>query len=114
MVGEFKQLVIVKFKEDVHVEEIMKGVEKLVSEVDLVKSLEWGKDVEGEELLRQGFTHAILLTFNKEEDYAAYACHPNIVEFTGTFFRALEKVVVLHFPSGLTKAPKRSTTSFNN
>ena len=38
---EFKHLVIVKFKEDTVVEEILKGMEKLVSEVDSVKSFEW-------------------------------------------------------------------------
>lgn len=39
--GEFKHLVLVKFKEGVVVEEIFKGLEKLVSEVDFVKSVEW-------------------------------------------------------------------------
>lgn len=39
--GEFKHLVIVKFKPDVVVEDILKGLENLVSEVDAVKSFEW-------------------------------------------------------------------------
>jgi hypothetical protein len=39
--GEIKHLVVVKFKEGVAIEEIIKGMEKLVSEVDLVKSFEW-------------------------------------------------------------------------
>lgn len=38
--AEFKHLVIVKFKEGVDVEEIMKGMEELVSGIDLVKSFE--------------------------------------------------------------------------
>jgi hypothetical protein len=38
---EFKHFVIVKFKEGVVVEELTKGMEKLVSEIDLVKSFEW-------------------------------------------------------------------------
>lgn len=37
----FKHLVIVKFKEDVPVDDIIKGMEKLVSEIDSVKSFEW-------------------------------------------------------------------------
>ena len=37
----FKHLAVVKFKEEVAVEEILKGMEKLVSEVDAVKSFEW-------------------------------------------------------------------------
>lgn len=39
--GEFKHLVIVKFKQDVVVEEILTGLEKLVAEIDAVKSYEW-------------------------------------------------------------------------
>lgn len=39
--GEFKHFVIVKFKEGVAVEELTKGMEKLVSEIDAVKSFEW-------------------------------------------------------------------------
>jgi hypothetical protein len=39
--GDFKHLVIVKFKEDVAVEELLKGMEKLVSDIDAVKSFEW-------------------------------------------------------------------------
>ncbi|GLT51310.1 hypothetical protein SLA2020_247290 [Shorea laevis] len=89
-------------------------MEKLVSEVDLVKSLEWGKDVEGEEKLRQGFTHAFLMTFDKKEDYVAFAGHPNHVEFSATFSVAIEKIILLDFPAVLVKAPKSSTTFSNN
>lgn len=39
--GEIKHLVIVKFKEGVVVEDLLKGMEKLVTENDLVKSFEW-------------------------------------------------------------------------
>lgn len=39
--GEFKHFVIVKFKEGVAVDELTKGMEKLVSEIDAVKSFEW-------------------------------------------------------------------------
>lgn len=39
--GEFKHLVIVKFKEGVVEEDIVKGMKKLVSEIDAVKSFEW-------------------------------------------------------------------------
>ncbi|KAK1589381.1 hypothetical protein Q3G72_033408 [Acer saccharum] len=41
VMSEFKHLVIVKFKEGVVVEDIIKGMEKLVSEIDVVKSFEW-------------------------------------------------------------------------
>ncbi|XVE79303.1 hypothetical protein DITRI_Ditri14bG0047300 [Diplodiscus trichospermus] len=101
----FKHLVVVKFKEDVVVEEILKGMETLVSEVDAVKSFEWGQDTEGQEMLRQGFTHAFLMTFDKKEDYTAFVCHPSHVEFSATFSTAIEKIVLLDFPSVLAKAP---------
>ncbi|KAJ1401776.1 Stress responsive alpha-beta barrel [Sesbania bispinosa] len=103
--GEFKHFVIVKFKEGVVVEEITKGMEKLVSEIDAVKSFEWGQDIESLDVLRQGFTHAFLMTFNKKEDFAAFQGHPNHVEFSATFSAAIEKIVVLDFPSTLVKAP---------
>lgn len=38
---EFKHLVVAKFKEGVAVEELLKGMEKMVSEVDEVKAFEW-------------------------------------------------------------------------
>lgn len=38
---EFKHLVVVQFKEEVVVDDILKGLEKLVSEVDTVKSFVW-------------------------------------------------------------------------
>ncbi|KAG5248040.1 hypothetical protein OIU76_030267 [Salix suchowensis] len=96
--GEIKHLVVVKFKEGVVVEEIIKGMEKLVTEVDLVKSFEWGQDTEGHEMLTQGFTHSFAMTFDKKEDYAAFQSHPSHVEYSATFSAAIEKIVVLCFP----------------
>ncbi|KAF2300749.1 hypothetical protein GH714_015484 [Hevea brasiliensis] len=63
----------------------MKGLEKLVSEIDLVKSFSWGQDLESPEMLAQGFTHAISMTFDKKQDYTAFQTHPNHVEFSATF-----------------------------
>ncbi|KAE8729413.1 ricin-agglutinin family protein [Hibiscus syriacus] len=101
----FKHLVVVKFKECAVVEEILKGMEKLVSEVDAVKSFEWGQDIESEEMLRQGFTHAFLMTFEKKEDYTAFTTHPTHIEFSATFVAAIDKLVVLGFPSVASKSP---------
>ncbi|KAJ7947948.1 Stress responsive A/B Barrel Domain [Quillaja saponaria] len=102
---EFKHFVIVKFKEGVAVEDLVKGMEKLVSEVDAVKSFEWGQDVESQEVLRQGFTHAFLMTFNKKEDFTAFLGHPKHVEFSATFSAAIENIVLLDFPAVIVKAP---------
>ncbi|KAB1215932.1 hypothetical protein CJ030_MR4G028706 [Morella rubra] len=103
--GDFKHLVIAKFKEGVVVDEILKGMEKLVSELDTVKSFEWGQDIESQEMLRQGFTHAFLMTFQKKEDFTAFLGHPSHVEFSATFSAAIEKIVLLDFPAALVKAP---------
>ncbi|GMI92242.1 hypothetical protein like AT5G22580 [Hibiscus trionum] len=101
----FKHLVVVKFKEGVEEKEVLKGMEKLVSEVDAVKSFEWGEDIESPEMLRQGFTHAFLMTFEKKEDYSAFTSHPSHVEFSATFVAAIDKFVVLDFPSVAGKSP---------
>ncbi|XP_057955812.1 stress-response A/B barrel domain-containing protein At5g22580 [Malania oleifera] len=103
--GEFKHLVLAKFKEGVVVEDILKGMEKLVSEIDAVKSFEWGQDMEGQEVLRQGFTHVFSMTFGSKEDYTAFVSHPHHVEFSATFSEIIEKIVLLDFPTVLVKAP---------
>lgn len=64
-----------------------------------------GHDIESQEMLRQGFTHAFLMTFNKKEDFTAFASHPKHLEFSATFSAAIEKIVLLDFPSLLVKAP---------
>ncbi|CAN4119464.1 unnamed protein product [Withania somnifera] len=104
MADEFKHLVLVKFKEDVVVEEIVKQLEKLANEIDVVKSFVWGKDTESHEMLTQGYTHAIIMTFNSKEDYEAYASHPKDVEFAAVFVTVIEKALVLNFPSFSVKA----------
>uniref|UniRef100_A0A2P2IT16 Stress responsive A/B barrel domain family protein n=1 Tax=Rhizophora mucronata TaxID=61149 RepID=A0A2P2IT16_RHIMU len=103
--GEFKHLVIVKFKEGVVIEEIIKGMEKLASEVDLIKSFEWGQEMEGQEMLTQGYTHAFSMTFEKKEDFSALQTHPHHVEYSATFSVAIEKIVVLNFPTVQVKPP---------
>ncbi|CAH9085736.1 unnamed protein product [Cuscuta epithymum] len=105
MADEFKHLVLVKFKEDAAVEDILKGMEKLVSEVDIVKSFVWGKDTESHEMLRQGLTHAFLMTFNSKDDHTAFASHPKHLEFSASFSTAIEKAVLLDFPSIAVKPP---------
>ncbi|KAA8544206.1 hypothetical protein F0562_022158 [Nyssa sinensis] len=103
--AEFKHLVVAKFKEGVVVEGILKGMEKMVSEIGAVKSFEWGQDIESPEMLRQGFTHAFSMTFSSKEDFTAFLSHPNHVEFSTTFSAVIEKIVLLDFPSVLVKAP---------
>lgn len=65
-----------------------------------------GQDIESLDVLRQGFTHAFLMTFNKKEDFVAFQSHPNHVEFSEKFSAAIENIVLLDFPSTLVKPVK--------
>ncbi|KAL1825615.1 hypothetical protein DCAR_0313790 [Daucus carota subsp. sativus] len=102
--AEFKHLVVAKFKDGAVVDDILKGMEKLASEIDTVKSFEWGQDVESMDMLRQGFTHAFLMTFSSKEDFTAFMSHPDHLQFSATFSGAIEKVVLLDFPAVLAKS----------
>ncbi|CAN6692206.1 unnamed protein product [Malus baccata var. baccata] len=108
IMGEFKHLVIVKFKENVLMEEILKDMEKMVAEIDVIKSFEWGQDLESLEMLRQGFTHAFLMTFKNKEGYSVFLGHPKHQEFSATFSTAIEKIVLLDFPATLVKPPPKA------
>ncbi|XP_058766766.1 stress-response A/B barrel domain-containing protein At5g22580-like [Vicia villosa] len=103
--GTYNHYVIVKFKDGVEVEELIQELEKMISGIEHVKSFEWGKDIEGHEMLRQGYTHAFLMTFNEKEALNAFQVHPNHVEFSKIFSPALEKIVVMDFPAITVKAP---------
>ncbi|KAI4340446.1 hypothetical protein MLD38_025278 [Melastoma candidum] len=102
--GEFKHLVIVKFKEGADVEELMKDMGELVAGIDLVKSFEWGHDAGGQEMLTQGFTHAFLMMFRSKEHYSSFASNSKHLEFSSKFSVAIDKVIVLDFPAVVVKA----------
>ncbi|KAH0776995.1 hypothetical protein KY290_008406 [Solanum tuberosum] len=70
----------------------------------LSKSFVRGKDTESHEMLRQGYTHAIIMTFNNKEDYEACVSHPKEVEFAAIFVTVVEKILVLNFPAVCVKA----------
>lgn len=67
-----------------------------------------GQDLESPEMLRQGFTHAFLTTFDKKEDYTVFVGHPKHQEFSATFSTVLEKIVLLDFPATLVKPPPKA------
>ncbi|KAH1193100.1 putative mediator of RNA polymerase II transcription subunit 37c [Glycine max] len=83
-----------KKKNNVDISENPKEVENCV-----------GKDIESYDMLRQGFTHVFLMAFNGKEEFSVFRTHPNHLEFTRVFSPAIEKIVVLDFPSNLVKAP---------
>ncbi|KAG5577947.1 hypothetical protein H5410_058081 [Solanum commersonii] len=102
MANEFKNMLLVKFKQDVVEEDILKKIEQLVNEIDLIKSFVWGKDTESNEMVTQGYTHAMIMTFNNKEDYEA--CVAKEDEFSAVFVPVVEKLVVLNFPAVCAKA----------
>lgn len=106
--AEVKHLCLVKFKEGVVVEDILKGMADLAAQMDMVKSFEWGKDVLNQEMLTQGFTHVFSLTFASADDLTAYMAHEKHAAFAATFMAALEKVVVIDFPVAIAKPPPQA------
>ncbi|KAK3139329.1 hypothetical protein QOZ80_5AG0381530 [Eleusine coracana subsp. coracana] len=103
--GEVKHLCLVRFKEGVVVDDVLKGMTELVSQMDMVKSFEWGEDVLKPEMLTQGFTHVFSLTFASTEDLTNYMSHEKHAAFAGTFMAALDKVIVIDFPVVIAKPP---------
>ncbi|XP_038977014.1 stress-response A/B barrel domain-containing protein At5g22580-like [Phoenix dactylifera] len=101
--GDFKHLVLVKFKDGVVVEKLMEGMQNLVAEMDTVKSFEWGQNVLSEDMVTQGFTHMFLLTFRSPNDLATYANHPSHLEYAEKFTAAIDKVLLFDFPPILVK-----------
>ncbi|CAL9135386.1 unnamed protein product [Musa textilis] len=96
--GSIRHLVLAKFKDEAAVAELLQGLQKLVSEIDVIKSFEWGEDVLKDERLDQGFTHAFLLTFGSAEDLATYIKHPSHVAFGKAFRAAIDKILAIDFP----------------
>lgn len=64
-----------------------------------------GEDFGSNETLRKGFTHALLVTFESSEGFHAYLSHPAHVEFGAIFRAAVDKYLVLDFPTDLVKSP---------
>ncbi|MCL7024357.1 hypothetical protein MKW94_012560 [Papaver nudicaule] len=102
--GDFNHIVVAKFKEDVIVDELVKGMEKLVSDIEAVKSFEWGHNIESNEMLTQGYTHVFSMTFRNSEDLTAYLGHPSHVAFSTTFSEAIENILLFDVPAVIVKA----------
>ncbi|XP_038989855.1 stress-response A/B barrel domain-containing protein At5g22580-like [Phoenix dactylifera] len=101
--GDFKHLVLAKFKDGVIVEKLMEGMRSLVAEMDTVRSFEWGQNVLSDNTLTQGFTHMFLLTFRSSDDLATYTNHPSHLEYAEKFTAAIDKVLLFDFPPVLVK-----------
>ncbi|KAA8550216.1 hypothetical protein F0562_001900 [Nyssa sinensis] len=100
----FRHMVLVKFKEGVVAEDMVKSSEELVKKIDVVKSFEWGEDIGTPGTLRQGYTHAFVMKFNNKDDYETFRTHPEHEKTSAKFQAAVEKLIQLNFPAILVTA----------
>ena len=94
-----RHVVLFKFKDSSTPEQI-KEVEDaflaLPSKIKEIKSLEWGTN-NSPEGLNDGFTHCFFVTFDSEEDRAAYLPHPDHKAFGEVLGPHLDKVLVVDY-----------------
>jgi hypothetical protein len=82
---QLKHALFLKFKEDAtdeQVRSVEEAVAKLPSQIDTIKSFEWGKN-NSPEKHDDGFTHCFMLTFDSLDglqEYAAEPVHQEVVE----------------------------------
>jgi hypothetical protein len=98
-----RHVVLFKFKEGAPAEkirEIEAAFAALRDKIDEVSDLEWGTN-NSIENLANGFTHCFLVTFDSEEDRAAYLPHPSHQEFVTMLRPHLDEVLVIDYtPQG--------------
>ncbi|WOL15513.1 stress-response A/B barrel domain-containing protein [Canna indica] len=99
--AEIKHLVLAKFKAEAAVEQLVQDMQKLVSQVDVVKDFEWGEDVLKNERLSHGFTHAFILTFASAQDLDTYIKHPNHVDYGIKFRASVDDILAIDFPTNI-------------
>lgn len=94
-----RHVVLFKFNDDTSTES-MKEIEQafmdLRNKIQIIESIEWGKDVSPEGL-SQGFTHCFFVTFSSEENRDAYIPHPDHQEFVSLMGSFVEKVLVVDY-----------------
>lgn len=96
---QLRHVVLFSFKESSTAEDIA-GVEAafaaLPAKIPQIRGFEWGTN-NSPEGLDQGFTHCFFLTFDSEEDRAAYLPHPDHKAFGAALGPHLEKVLVVDY-----------------
>ncbi len=98
--GDFRHIVLFQFKESAtpaQVQEIEAAFAKLPSEIDVIKSFEWGKMDNAEVGLNDGLTHSFLVTFKDKADLEKYLPHAAHQAFVGKVKPLLEKAVVFDY-----------------
>ena len=94
-----RHVVLFKFKDSstpAQVKEVEDAFLALPSKIKEIKSLEWGTN-NSPENLAQGFTHCFFVTFDSEEDRAAYLPHPDHKAFGAILGPHLDKVLVIDY-----------------
>ena len=94
-----RHVVMFKFKEGTakaDIDKVQEAFSALPSKISQIQSYEWGTN-NSPEGLDKGFTHIFFLTFNSEEDRAAYLPHPDHKAFGDILGPHLEDVLVLDY-----------------
>jgi hypothetical protein len=94
-----RHVVLFKFKDSstpAQIKEVEDAFRTLPSKIKEIKSLEWGTN-NSPENLAQGFTHCFFVTFDSEEDRAAYLPHPDHKAFGKVLGPHLDKVLVVDY-----------------
>ena len=97
--GEFRHVVLFKFKEDAPKEKIAALEEafgELPSKIDSIKGFEWGTNVSGEGRSK-GFTHCFLVTFADQKGLDVYLPHPAHQAFVSELKPLLDDVLVIDY-----------------
>ena len=94
-----RHVVLAKFKDEATPEQIRaieRGFQALPDKIDVIQEFEWGMDI-NEPSRAEGFTHCIIMTFQSEEDLAAYLPHPVHQAFVAELRPLLDRLIVVDF-----------------
>jgi hypothetical protein len=97
--GPIRHVVHFKFKKEAtpeQIDEVTREFAALKAQIDVIESLEWGKDVSPEGL-GQGFTHCWIVSFKNGKDRDAYLVHPAHKAFVEILKPVLEEPLVVDF-----------------
>jgi len=97
--GEFRHVVLFKFKDDAKPEQVAaveKSFAELPDKIDTITDFEWGTDVSPESKAK-GFTHCFLVSFEDKAGLEAYIPHPAHQEFVKLLGPILDDVLVIDY-----------------
>ncbi|KAA8550214.1 hypothetical protein F0562_001898 [Nyssa sinensis] len=97
--GRYRHILLLKFKDGVNVDESVKTLEKQAKENESIVSVEveCGQDITTPEVLRHGFTHIFMMTFNTTKDFSAYRSHPKNIKHSPTFSVAIADALTFNY-----------------